>query len=83
MANQPSLSILQYNVRKNKKGVMIFLLADDRIRDYDILAIQEPWRNCVVSTSYNPFNSGFHLAYAKSKDTRSCFYINKKLDLNA
>lgn len=41
MINKTTLSILQYNVRNERVTTMILLLADPRLQDYDIVAIQE------------------------------------------
>jgi hypothetical protein len=82
MMTQSSLFILQYNVRNNKDDIMIFMLANSKIRDYDILTIQEFWRNACVFTSYNSFIVDFHLAYDEKDDIRKCFYINVKLNVN-
>ncbi len=79
---QSSLFILQYNVRNSKDDIMIFMLANSKIRDYDILTIQEFWRNACVFTSYNSFIVDFHLTYDEKDDVRVCFYINVKLNVN-
>lgn len=34
--------ILQYNIRNQKDATMIPLLTNARIKDFDVLAIQEP-----------------------------------------
>lgn len=56
-----SLSILQYNVMKSKGKVMASLLRDERIGDFDIIAIQEPWRNPYFHTTHYPCSRSFHL----------------------
>jgi hypothetical protein len=61
---------------------MISLLIDSIVRQYDVLIIQESWRNACVSTSYNSFNIDFHLTYHSDDDVRICFYVNTKLDVN-
>lgn len=61
---------------------MVSLLNEPNIKDYDIIAIQEPWRNEHVKSSYNPRSSGFHLAYCENVNTRVCFYINEKIDVD-
>ena len=61
---------------------MIPLLEDEEIKKYDVLAIQEPWRNPYVPTTYNPSTSGFHLIYNENQNTRVCFYVNKNIDIN-
>lgn len=60
---------------------MISLLTDSKIKEYDVLAIQESWRNAFVSTSYNSFNIEFYLAYHEAADVRICFYINTRLNV--
>ncbi|PWI64463.1 hypothetical protein PCL_10441 [Purpureocillium lilacinum] len=47
---------------------------------YDILAIQEPWRNPFKATTYHPLKGHFHLTYLDDDATRVCFYINKRID---
>ena len=78
-----TLSILQYNVMKSKDIVMATLLRDQNILEYDILAIQEPWRNPFMSTTHNPVPESFHLIFpqdTRDKPARVCFFINKRLD---
>ena len=58
---------------------MIPLLYNTSIYELDILAIQEPWGNKLVATSYNPHNSPFHLVYPPEKEARVCIYINKRI----
>ena len=57
MIAENTLTILQYNVRKSRDTVMATLLRDPRIKDLDIIAIQEPWRN---SFSETPKRLGTH-----------------------
>ena len=76
-----SLKILQYNVQKSKDKVLIPLFKDEKTREFDIIAVQEPWRNPSQPTTYNRRNGDFHLAFPP-QGGRACFYINKKLDLN-
>jgi hypothetical protein len=82
MSTQRTLIILQYNIRNNKEDIMISLLIDSIVRQFDVLVIQEFWRNACVSTSYNSFNIDFHLTYHSDDDVRICFYVNTKLDVN-
>jgi hypothetical protein len=51
------------------------------VLDFDILVIQEPWRNPFITTSYNLSSLDFYLAYPDSQLARVCFYINKRLSL--
>ena len=80
MRNTNSLSILQYNVRNDRVSTMLPLLADPNTQDYDIIAIQEPWRNPFAPTTLSSHQSGFHLLYRPNGDTRVCFYINDSID---
>ena len=83
MNNTNTLSILQYNVMRSKDIVMATLLRDQNILEYDILAIQEPWRNPFMSTSHNPIPESFHLFFpqdTRDAPARVCFFINKRLD---
>jgi hypothetical protein len=75
-------SILQYNVKNIKNEIMISLLTNFQIKEYDILMIQKSWRNVCVSTSYNSFLIDFHLLYEMKENVRICFYINTKLNVN-
>ena len=75
------LRILQYNVNHGKESTQAPLLRDTNIQDFDILAIQEPWRNPFTTTSYNYPRSEFYLVYPNHKLARVCFYVNKRLDL--
>ncbi len=79
---QSSLFILQYNVRNIKDDIMIFMLANSKIHDYDILTIQKFWRNACVFTSYNSFIVDFYLTYDEKDDVKVYFYINVKLNVN-
>jgi hypothetical protein len=81
--NQATLTILQYNVRKSRDEVMTTLLRDPKIQDYDILAIQEPWRNLFTSTTYNLVTDTFHLCFPRDSRealARVCFFVNKRID---
>src|SRR5271154_4357783 len=76
------LRILQYNVNHGKEATLIPLLRNATIKEFDILAIQEPWRNPFQTTGYNPSRSEFYLAYPAKELTRVCFYVNKRLHPN-
>ena len=83
MNPQNTLSILQYNVRKSRDIVMAAMLRDPLIHKYDILAIQEPWRNPFTATTHHPAKDIFHLCCPTEGDegpVRVCFFVNKKLD---
>ncbi|QKX57721.1 uncharacterized protein TRUGW13939_04840 [Talaromyces rugulosus] len=74
------LRILQYNVQKSRDVVLASLFQDSRVLEYDVLAIQEPWRNPFTATSYHPLKTHYHLTYMDDANTRVCFYINKRID---
>ncbi len=73
---------MQYNIKNNKENIMISLLIDSIVQQFDVLIIQKFWRNACVSTSYNSFNIDFHLIYHDENDVRICFYVNTKFDVN-
>src|SRR5215475_11120892 len=73
------LTLLQYNVNKSRDKVLIGLLEDRQIARFDILAIQEPWRNRVNNKGYNPSNSPFYLIETISEKTRTAIYVNKRI----
>ena len=58
---------------------MIGLLEERETATYDILAIQEPWRNPYNKEGYNPRNSPFYLIEATSERTRTAIYVNKRI----
>ena len=62
---------------------MIPLIADPRVQEYDIIAIQELWQNLAVSTTLSLYQSGFYLLYKPGDNTCVCFYINNKIDLGS
>ena len=80
MVEQQELRLLQYNVQKSRDVVLASLFQAGWITEYDILAIQEPWRNPFIATSYHPLIAHFQLVYLDSTETRVCFYINKRID---
>jgi hypothetical protein len=83
MNQHTTLSILQYNVHKSRDTVMATLLRDPQIAEYDILAIQEPWRNPYTATTHHPAKHIFHLCYPTTTGegpARVCFFVNKRLD---
>ncbi|KAI0617491.1 hypothetical protein TUN199_10522, partial [Pyrenophora tritici-repentis] len=81
-----TLSILQYSIRNSRDIVMATLLRDPQIHEYNILAIQEPWRNPYTATTHHPAKDIFHLCYPAAADeegpARVCFFVNKRIDHN-
>jgi ribonuclease HI len=83
MSRETYLSILQYNTRKSRKQVMASFLRDPKVLEYDILAIQEPWRNKHMATTHNPVAQNYHLLFPKDtleQPARTCFFVSKRLD---
>jgi hypothetical protein len=50
-----------------------------KIREFDVIAIQEPWRNSYLNTTHHPYGLNFDLLYPDSPDTRTCFLVNKRI----
>ena len=74
------LQVLQYNVYK-RKDIIVLLLGDQRTREIDIIAIQEPWLNLYILVIYCPSSCPFTLVFFKDSK-RSYLIVNKKLDIN-
>ena len=73
------LRILQYNVHKLKSKMMIILLHEKRIKNYDILIIQKLWRHHKKTRTYSSRGIDFIL---KNNDEKTCFYVNNRIDDN-
>lgn len=82
MTEHHTLSILQYNVNKSKDKVMLPLFEELNTPTYDILAVQEPWRNPFQQTINNRLSQCFELSYMPHPATRVCFFIHKRLALS-
>ena len=74
------LRILQYNVHKSKNKMMITLLHEKRIKNYNILMIQKSWRHHEETRTYNSRDIDFIL---KNNDEKTCFYVNNRIDGNS
>jgi exonuclease III len=77
------LNILQYNVRRSKDMVMALLLRDLGIYKFDIIAIQEPWKNPYSATTHHTAKDRFHLWYTTGDMEGPAwvfFFINKRMD---
>jgi endonuclease/exonuclease/phosphatase family metal-dependent hydrolase len=77
--NSTCLQILQYNVYKSKDIVLVLLLEDPRIQQFDMILVQEPWYNPHVQASYNLARSNFYLLFQPHKETRVAVYISKSI----
>ena len=74
MNRHTTISILQYNVHKSRDVVMATMLRDPRIHEYDILAIQEPWRNPFAATTHHPAKYLCCHAEEEAGPARVCFF---------
>jgi len=79
MSQQKELRILQYNVHKFRNKMMIALLHEKKIKNYDILILQELWWFDDIFRAYCSATIDFTL---KNNEDRICFYINKRIDSN-
>ncbi len=79
MSQQKELWILQYNIHKFRNKVMIALLHEKKIRNYDILILQELWQFNENFRVYCSLTINFML---KNNEDKICFYINKKINSN-
>ena len=79
MSDIKGLKILHFNIRK-KEAVIVLLLEYDRVKDIDVLAIQELVRNRANQISYNPSSSRFHLVHCGDIEARTYLYINIRIN---
>jgi hypothetical protein len=61
---------------------MISLLTNFQMKEYDVLTIQEFWRNVCVSTLYNSHTNNFHLTYDEKNNVHVCLYVNIKINVD-
>lgn len=55
------------------------LLADENVWKYDIIAIQELWRNKFQAATYHPVKDCFNLVYNTKEGAQVCLFINCSL----
>ena len=79
MSERIKLRILQYNINKSRKNVMISLLQKKNIMNYDVLMIQKSWRDTKDAHAYNSCNIDFTLI---NNEDKLCFLINKRINNN-
>ncbi len=79
MFQQKKLWMLQYNIYKFKEKMMIALLHEKKIKNYNILILQKLWRFDENFRAYCLATVNFIL---KNNESRICFYINKRIDSN-
>jgi hypothetical protein len=76
-----TIRILQYHTRKTLE-VMAELLQDAASWKYDIIAIQEPWRNKINApyyTRHNPIKDRYYVAYPNYEEARVCFFVSNRI----
>ena len=79
MFQQKKLRILQYNVHKFRNKMMIVLLHEKKIKNYDILILQKFWWFDDIFRAYCSVTVNFML---KNNEDKICFYINKRINSN-
>ncbi len=79
MFQQKKLWILQYNIHKFREKMMIMLLHEKKIKNYDILILQELWWFDKNFKAYCSTTVDFML---KNNESKIYFYINKRIDSN-
>ena len=63
--------------------VMVSMLCDPKIQEYDILAIQEPRRDPFAATTHHPAKQVFQIccpAEEEAGPVQVCFFIKKRLN---
>ncbi len=56
------------------------LLADPRVSQFSVLAIQTPFHNSHTHSTHNPSYTSFHLLHPGPENSRVCFLINKSIN---
>ena len=81
MTKNQSLTILQYNVNNFKSKIMISMFEIDDILNYDILIIQESWKNSYFNIINSKLNQYFDTYYMNDVKIKVYFFINKRIIL--
>jgi hypothetical protein len=53
MSDTSTFNILQYNVHNDRVIIMISILVDNKIKNFDIIVIQKFWQNFFDSITLN------------------------------
>jgi hypothetical protein len=61
---------------------MATLLRDPKTQEYDIVALQEPWRNPFISTTHNPIPHSFYLCFPKDSRDSSSSLVHRYIFLS-
>ena len=65
-------SILSWNIERNKEALEVLL----EEAKYDVLAIQEPWKNKQTGSTYCPRSSKYHLVH--SPEGRAAIFVSRR-----
>lgn len=76
-----NFNILQFNVRRSP-SVMLLLSADSLASPFDIIAIQEPAQKSNCFSTYCDSRSEFISLYPTTQDSRTSFFINRRLSVS-
>jgi exonuclease III/ribonuclease HI len=78
--DRQQLHIIQYNVQKSY-SVMNTFLKDQRILEYAVMCIQEPWLNTrIAKQTHNPTQGNFDVFMADGEERPLvAFFVNRKL----
>lgn len=77
------LKILQYKLRRSRDMVIVLLLRDPQIDDFDIIAMHELWTNLHSATTHYLAKDNFCLCYPTGDaegPPRVSFFIYKSID---
>ena len=77
----PTLNLLQYNVQKSQT-CQDLLLANPRLQEVDLIALQEPWRNPYKKTSTSTVFSAFY-PLQDQVFGRTLLLINRRIQRSA
>src|ERR1700716_1931699 len=58
------------------------LLLDGPQTLYDVIAVQEPWPNPGVDTTYCPRSCLYNLIFPQGGRARTCLFINKRIPIS-
>lgn len=76
-----NIKILQFNVEKSRSKVLVPLLASKEARQWDVILVQEPWRNPHGGGTYCPRAAGFTQVIwpdTSATPARACILVNDK-----
>ena len=68
-------------MHKSKRKIMTSFIAEVTKQNCSIIAIQEPWQNIHMNTTYCSSSCGYWPAYPKQFWSCACFLVSKKIPL--